>query len=819
MPHPSLSQREIARAAFRAQFIGTPSAEPTPPASPDSATAESAHPPDFPRAILSYSRAELQDLRLTVKVKTVQADGTVAYEVGQLPPDLQGHVFIASPVGDVDSTRIPGADPNVVLPSADGWTNLLNGDGMIYRIDFHQPPNATGEAGGVWLSTKLVKPPSFYADQLTYRPSSGAPSTEPSTTPETDAAESAETPWNLSFFNLGIARLSLLLGMGSQVNTGLQWIRFPQDGGDRLIVTNDASRPYEVDPCTLKTLAPVGLNQYWEPLLDMIFTPAFAFPGVMSAAHPAVDPLQSEFLTVNVQRSAKTTLRVPTARTKDGEKVFWRGLWELIVDGVIQLVEFALNVLDAIGLGGHNKVYLARWQGGAELQKWLLKLPNGKRVKIKQSSHMLGITRNHVVIVDTAFKLAPKDMLPGVLLRPLQRWLHKLEGDGYPSDAASTAEALVDEELEWLVGRLTYPQSPDTQVYIVSREQLQQVPPGQAVTAQPVTVEGEFAHFLTDYEETPDGRILLHAAMTYATDPAEFINRVDDSIYGDPEIEQNLRLMAGMWADATDVNSPAVLAIDPTGQRPVQKYELDVQTALDYTLFLGLYAYSDGQPTQHFEDIYWAAGAADPKLFTEEIYRLYESYKYRRVSIADIKQRLRTPMPMYVLRMHLDRPALLDALSGKPVSQPILQVADRYTMPPGYIANSPQFIPKNGVAGSKAGYLLCVVIHSDQFLSAPAQPPTPDAASWSAKTELWIFDAENLAQGPLYTLSHANLNMGLSLHTTWAKSIVSLPPRDYSVSDDYAALVDKASAAQTPQVAAQIRQLFAEVYQRFNAAR
>ncbi len=105
---------------------------------------------NFPRAILSVSRQECDRLPLTVK-------RGLSDDPGQLPDDLQGRLFVISPVGDLDSDTI-GETP-VVLPSANGWTPLFNGDGMVYRLDFDSP--------GASLSSKIVKTPCYYADRAT----------------------------------------------------------------------------------------------------------------------------------------------------------------------------------------------------------------------------------------------------------------------------------------------------------------------------------------------------------------------------------------------------------------------------------------------------------------------------------------------------------------------------------------------------------------------------------------------------------------------------------------------------------------------------
>ncbi|MEL7006305.1 MAG: carotenoid oxygenase family protein, partial [Bacteroidota bacterium] len=93
--------------------------------------------PLVPKSIMSASRTEHTDLNLN----TIE---------GQLPEDIQGHVFIVAPVGTVDSGGLPFANGD----------SLLNGDGMIYRLDFHRQ----GEAK---VTTRLVKPPDYYADQAT----------------------------------------------------------------------------------------------------------------------------------------------------------------------------------------------------------------------------------------------------------------------------------------------------------------------------------------------------------------------------------------------------------------------------------------------------------------------------------------------------------------------------------------------------------------------------------------------------------------------------------------------------------------------------
>ena len=81
----------------------------------------------FPQTILAVSRdeyygqdADHQPLKLTIR------DGKTNQET-QLPEDLQGHIFILSPVGSVTSEVIdPNRQDQVVWSSKDGWTPLLS---------------------------------------------------------------------------------------------------------------------------------------------------------------------------------------------------------------------------------------------------------------------------------------------------------------------------------------------------------------------------------------------------------------------------------------------------------------------------------------------------------------------------------------------------------------------------------------------------------------------------------------------------------------------------------------------------------------------
>ena len=128
------------------------------------------------------------------------------------------------------------------------------------------------------------------------------------------------------------------------------------------------------------------------------------------------------------------------------------------------------------------------------------------------------------------------------------------------------------------------------------------------------------------------------------------------------------------------------------------------------------------------------------------------------------------------------------------------------------LGTSTQFVPRPDAQDQTDGYLVSVVITSDEFLSD--NNDVENNLNWSINTEIWIFDARKLADGPIYRLSHSKLNMGFTFHTTWLKEAISPPARDYDTKEDYDYLIQQ----QTPELRDKIQDLFnKEVYPNFSA--
>ena len=125
----------------------------------------------------------------------------------------------------------------------------------------------------------------------------------------------------LGFTDLGISRNAPeSLGARNQVNTAFLPFKTATDENDRLLVTWDVGRPYELDPETLETLNPVGQSGDWATMLP---TPEQPFKQLMTSAHPCFASDENKVYTINVGKSFWTMFglsRSLNARLRDNAK-------------------------------------------------------------------------------------------------------------------------------------------------------------------------------------------------------------------------------------------------------------------------------------------------------------------------------------------------------------------------------------------------------------------------------------------------------------------------------------------------------------------
>ena len=129
---------------------------------------------------------------------------------------------------------------------------------------------------------------------------------------------------------------------------------------DRLLVTYDAGRPHEIDPKTLKIHTPVGRTEDWRGIIpdwvEMFMNNPF--PTTFTTAHPCWDHEEKKMYAVNLAPDRMALLPFTD---------------------------------------------LLRWDGDGAIEKWELVLSDGSNAAVDQSIHQVCVTRNHIILCDTAF--------------------------------------------------------------------------------------------------------------------------------------------------------------------------------------------------------------------------------------------------------------------------------------------------------------------------------------------------------------------------------------------------------------------------------
>jgi Retinal pigment epithelial membrane protein len=740
--------------------------------------------PNLPKSIMNSNTAEQDFDSLPLAVIS-----------GNLPTDLTGHMFVVAPAGTNDH------------PFGSG-TPLLNGTGKVYRFDFNKKA-AEPAIGKAFLSAKLTKTPCYYADQITIEAA------------DYDEGDSLLTQLQEEIFrfrDFGLARVSPRLGLYNQINTGLQPFRFADDTHDRLVVTWDVGRPYEIDPFSLKLRTPIGRLDDWIAPDDLSVWP---FPFIFSTAHPVFDPVtRRDFYTVQyaglsesslnlihfhsspkIQAEMESELRkinnLENATLPENSQELFKSIFKNIgrdakrtIDRLKESVDHIVDVMeknmgakerldnlanrsepletdgDFYGLRKDDSTYIIRWDGSKDVQKWQVEYTDGteiKPLKIKQTIHQMGLSADYIVLIDTAFKLG----FEGVFLNP--PWLAK--------------------KIRQWFGE---PQLSYTNLYIISRKEL--TVDTNTVVAKHLQIPRETGHYLVNYDN-PNDQITLNVAHMCASDSAEWLREFDKPILPIDIDGFNGTLAGG----PTDINYAGRYVIDVKNGTVVNGGGEGERVSSPQTWGLALCTASgtfaaqwDGSAPRSIDDLYWIAWGCT-NLQTEFVASLYEDYPHRTVPFEEVLKLASDPANNPEARPSLFR------VKTKPDAE--LQIADDfYSFPVRHTVNSPQFIPRAGGTGSSTdGYIVCIVV---------SDAPTPEI---STGDEIWVFQADNLQAGPICKLANPQLNFGFTLHTAWMQHVQPVDVAQLAniipVREDFANRVADKSAT--------IKNLFEEIYKNF----
>lgn len=733
-----------------------------------------------PHPFFAANRTEWKDLKLEV------------FE-GSIPKDWYGHVYFNSMVGSVNSGGLPYKKEDQAGFISEYSTPTMNGDGMVYRLDLDKTEE-------VYLSSGLMKTPDYYADEAT-------------------SQKSGRYSKLRSFRNMGIARMSFALGQRNMANTAFVPFKFKEDEPTRMFATFDAGRPYEFNPENFDMLTPLGWNKEWASAMP----PALKVPFEVTTgtAHPVFDPRTKEFFTVNYTKSMETSSHHEVFHKaqryhkevgeyledftrdhahhmdpehdeyilKDKEtfehvgKKFERHLdglhsgvrkklsiWKWLVHLFWEFLQF----ITPKAFETEDAVFLKRWTGKpGEMENWRVLDEEGKPLKIYQTMHQMGISEEYIVLIDSAFKFG----LDLMILNPFPHI----------------------EMLDRLIRYLTSgPMEPITPTYIIKRSDLENAPKGKdgirTVRCKTVKLPVEAVHFIADYKNDP-GKITLHLAHNSAACIAEWVRPYDFMKLSDEHPKQGpFESQVGqVAAGQMDIGRIGKYVVDvESGDFTIQEVSVegDVEALLrtgdpasikgPHTWGVGLYTYRDAFTADNIPDkltdTYWGCFGLNPNAITDFIYHLYKDYPNRgtlppsNLNLDKLLEYTAVGIPCNIIRQDVET----------------MEIKDFYLYDVD-IANttSVQFVPRKNpspnIPPSRDGYIVCAL-----------QNGVGVSPEDHYKAEFWIFDADNLNQGPICKLRGEGVQFAFLLHTAWTPD-VGYSPSDYNIDvrKDYNSMIKR----------------------------
>ena len=677
---------------------------------------------------------------------------------GTLPTDLQGHVFVNSVAGTVNYETPAPRDWPDGSPCPEHAATNANGDGMLYRFDFHQ-------TGRVDVKSRLLRTPCFHADHATRY--------------GTDYYREG-----LHFTSKGLTRMHDDLGTRNQVNTALLGFRFRPADPVHLAVTFDAGRPYLIDPVTLEPVTPIGTQEEWmQQFPDEM---EHVFPQIYCTAHPCFDPQTHEVFAVNYRKSLTNLmfgngwdhgLRVAGGFLLEELSSFadWVTGRDLTADGLLDAVRQFVPFVGEKNAQKHGEQFadryrepdsppllsdlrVVRWRG-AELKSWrVLDDKTGVPVAISQTVHQMELTEDYLLVSDSTIKQSLDLIysLPFGHHDRLNNLLRKI---------------------------LAHTVRPVTPCYLIRRADL--TDDGTEVRAVACTIPYETIHFSLDYRN-PDDRITLYSGHNSATCGGEWV-RPFDRLAIDPDRPPAPDRIGLMTTSVMDISRVGKHVIDARTGEVVDTREFHEKGFTDdaigtpigpHTWGAALHTYRDDGGIERRPDrvrqVFQYFDGLDGEVLTKFVYDLYADYDAERTLVP----------PEELLEYH--RHGIPGCLARVDVGR--MRIVDHYRCAAHEGLQSLQFLPRRRPEGVPAG----VDPATDGYVVALMQVGDPTGAATGCSRQLYLFDAADLAAGPVCRLTHPDLAWSFTIHSVYCPAIAA-PTLDYRVDvrEDYGWVLDR----------------------------
>lgn len=278
-----------------------------------------------------------------------------------------------------------------------------------------------------------------------------------------------------------------------------------------------------------------------------------------------------------------------------------------------------------------------------------------------------------------------------------------------------------------------------TKLWLVAKADLDSTPVGGKVRATEVRVPMPTGHLFVDADEV-DGclRVVLQqiplADLMISVTPGAIDHNRGTTFDGDYE---------GWIAQAVQPSIITCILID-TATGVVKESEQIVDADRLWGGILATTDVSHPSARSHLSHLWYANVGFDPDLVPEEWWRLYSSATDGLVAPKDLPTEA---VPGSLARFDLDE----------------MTIAEVFEYPAGSFPSPPTFVPRVGATEADDGYVVCVV-HQD------------------GPKEIHVFEAGNIAAGPLARASSATFNPNLMLHSCWSPPRIGPRPSNYRVS-------------------------------------
>jgi len=278
-----------------------------------------------------------------------------------------------------------------------------------------------------------------------------------------------------------------------------------------------------------------------------------------------------------------------------------------------------------------------------------------------------------------------------------------------------------------------------TNLWIIRKADLRSRPSGSAVPYRHLTLPLMTGHLAIDYENE-GSRVTAYLAHHPLTDLGMGIERTD-VVHGSgepyhPDYE-------GLFPLALQPSGIGRYVIDAeSGQLLDGKVSVDTERFWGGTLFThNIYA-SDSQ--NHVQNLWYTSTGFEPELVSERWWQIY-SEQHENVFVAP------RDFPRHVI------PGALARFETRS-----MEWSDLYAYDTGTFPHPPTFVPRVGASHDADGYVL-VSVHRD------------------GNKAIDLFDAQQIAAGPIATATGEGYNHPLLLHSTWSPRRQGPRPSSYLV--------------------------------------